>query len=114
MAEKNEYKMSQSENIVRDIDILKLKTIYNVDFLTYEKHFLKEYKGFASKNCDDKYNEELKTIHSFNDLCKNIGFPSSGCREVIDDMFTGPVEDFDKLTDSFKNVIFPFFSIMLK
>ena len=51
--------MGQSENIVRDIDILKLKTIYNVDFSNYEKDFLKEYKEFASKNCNDKYNNEL-------------------------------------------------------
>ena len=106
--------MSQSENIVRDIDILKLKTIYNIDFLSYEKDFLNEYKGFASKNCHDKYNEELKDIKTFNELCKNIGFPSSGCREVIDNMFTGPVEGFDELTDSFKNVIFHFFNIMLR
>ena len=100
--------MSQSENIVRDIDILKLKTIYNVDFMSYEKDFLKEYKEFASKNCNDKYNDELKDINTFNDLCKNIGYPYSGCREVIDDMFTGPVEGFDELSDSFKNVIFHF------
>lgn len=109
-----EFKMSQSGNIVRDIDILKLKTIYNVDFSSYEKDFLNEYKEFANKNSSDKYNKELKDIHTFNDLCKNIGFPSSGCREVIDDMFTGPVEGFDELSDSFKNVIFHFFNIMLK
>ena len=114
MSEKHEYKMSQSENIVRDIDILKLKTIYNIDFLNYEKDFLKEYKEFASKNCQDKYNDELKDIKTFNALCKNIGYPSSGCREVIDDIFTGPVEGFDELSDSFKNVIFHFFQIMLK
>ena len=109
-----EYKIGQSDNIVRDIDILKLKTIYNVDFTNYEKDFLKEYKEFANKNCNDKYIEELKDVKSFNQLCKNIGYPSSGCREVIDDMFTGPVEGFDELTDSFKNVIFHFFNIMLR
>ena len=107
-------KYEDNEKIVTDIDILKLKTIYNIEFSIYEKEFLKEYKGFASKNCHEKYNEELKDIKTFNDLCNNLGYPWSSCRENIDNIFTGPVDGFDELSDSFKNVIFHFFNIMLK
>ena len=103
-----------SEDIVKDIDILKLKTMYNIDFNQYEKEFLKEYKEFVNKNCNAKFIEEIKDIKTFNELCKNLGYPSCGCRENIDSLFTGPVEGFDALSDSFKNVIFHFFYIMLK
>ena len=75
--------MSQSENIVRDIDILKLKTIYNIDFLSYEKDFLNEYKGFASKNCHDKYNEELKDIKTFK------GYNHRKKLKLLDEHFLG-------------------------
>ena len=104
-------------NIVKTQDIENLKE-YNINFTEYEPNFLSELKEYLLDNWAEEFHSDLENMeqYTFNDFCKKIGYPYSGCQTIIENSFDENLNDCKglyKLSTKFKIIMGYFFDILL-
>ena len=103
------------KGFVTEKDLIELKK-HGVDFIEYEKTFLKELKEFLMKSWSSEYHEDLKDLEkkSIKDFNKIIcDYPSWGGYYILEDTFTCN-DNLDLLSDKTQNLIGYFYGIHLR
>jgi hypothetical protein len=106
-------KSKKNKSFVSDKDLVELKK-HGINFIEYEKVFLKELKDFLIKTWRSEFHKELKDLEkkSIKDFNKIIcDYPSWGGYHILEDTFN---ENIDLLSDKTQNLIGYFYGIHLR